>query len=42
MPIEKVPVIHKFGILSHSHQIDLQERIKLKTQSEIRYSPKKR
>lgn len=27
MPIEKVPIVHKFGIISHSQRLELQERI---------------
>ncbi|XP_043920202.1 transmembrane protein 232 [Protopterus annectens] len=32
MPINKVPVVHKFGILSQSHQAELQRRLLQKTQ----------
>ena len=27
MPIERVPVVHKFGIISHSQRLQLQERL---------------
>ncbi len=27
MPIERVPVVHKFGIISHSQRLELQERL---------------
>lgn len=27
MPITKIPIIHKFGIISHSQRLELQERL---------------
>ena len=27
MPIKKIPIVHKFGIISHSQRLELQERI---------------
>ena len=27
MPISKVPIVHKFGIISHSQRLELQERL---------------
>ena len=27
MPIEKVPIVHKFGIISQSQRLELQERL---------------
>ena len=27
MPIEKVPVVHRFGIISHNQRLELQERL---------------
>ena len=36
MPITKVPIVHKFGIISRSHQEEIQERI-LKQQTKQRY-----
>ena len=27
MPIEKIPIVHRFGIISHNQRLDLQERL---------------
>ena len=33
MPIERVPVVHKFGIVSHAQRLELQERLFQKSQA---------
>jgi len=27
MPITKIPIVHKFGIISHTQRLELQERL---------------
>ena len=34
MPINRVPVVHKFGIISQSQRVELEERITKKVLSE--------
>ena len=34
MPIKRVPVVHKFGIISQSQRIDLQQRLLEKLRKE--------
>ena len=34
MPILRIPVVHKFGIISHSQRVELQKRLLKQTYSQ--------
>ncbi|XP_067942182.1 transmembrane protein 232-like [Watersipora subatra] len=42
MPIEKVPVVHRFGIISHNQRLNLQERLLKKAVEEATAQPYER